>query len=424
MIQTDLLKARKDNICVPIMAASAKQLISEGIAVEDYESCQFVELRIDYIKEDIVNNTVEMIEYLKKQLEGKLFIVTYRTVFEGGTGNLGFEVENEAFTKAYKELLINICQSVGCHFVDVEYNRGLSLIDELAATARDNNIAIISSYHNFNQVPDNDILLNIAEKMKSSQTDILKLAVMPKSVDDVARYINFTKQLSCMTEKPIITMAMGELGRVTRVFGYRYGSSLTFGAVGQGSAPGQLQADKLRELIDKTKNIKITLTGFMGSGKSAISKSLEGLISTDLADTDDLIVEREGRTIPDIFAQSGEPYFRQVETAVLEDTMNYEGALIVSCGGGIIKSETNRQILKEKAATCFLSAKPATILERVKDDNNRPLLVGKKNVEAIEAMIKERQPFYDMVADFVVETDGKAISAIAVEILEKIVEKY
>ena len=142
----------------------------------------------------------------------------------------------------------------------------------------------------------------------------------------------------------------------------------------------------------------------------------------DIADTDDLIVERENKSIPDIFKEDGEDYFRKTETEVLKNLLLYNKPLVISCGGGIIKSETNRMLLKDGALTCLLKAKPETILERVKDDNNRPLLRGRKNVADIEALIKERESFYNMVSDIVVETDNRSLEEITIEILQKTIE--
>ena len=124
-------------------------------------------------------------------------------------------------------------------------------------------------------------------------------------------------------------------------------------------------------------------------------------------------------SIPDIFAQKGEPYFRDAETNLLIEIQSKENA-VVSCGGGVALREKNVEEMKKSGKIVLLNAKPETILERVKDDDNRPLLRGNKNVEFIRNMMEQRRPKYESVADFVIQTDGKTADMICKEIFERI----
>ena len=163
----------------------------------------------------------------------------------------------------------------------------------------------------------------------------------------------------------------------------------------------------------------VFLIGFMGSGKSTVASCLAKNYGMEMIDMDQLIVEREEMSIPDIFTQKGELYFRDVETNLLIQIQG-EHNKVVSCGGGAVLRDENVQAMKKSGQVVLLNAQPETILERVKDDDNRPLLRGNKNVEAIRDMMKTRCPKYEGAADFVVDTDGKSTDIICKEIIEKI----
>lgn len=163
----------------------------------------------------------------------------------------------------------------------------------------------------------------------------------------------------------------------------------------------------------------IFLIGFMGSGKSTVASCLSETYGMEAVEMDQLIVEREGMSIPDIFAQKGESYFREAETNLLIEIQSEQNK-VVSCGGGVVLREKNVEEMKKSGKIVLLDAKPETILERVKNDDNRPLLRGNKNVEFISNMMEQRRPKYEGAADIVIQTDGKKTDAICKEIIEKI----
>lgn len=164
----------------------------------------------------------------------------------------------------------------------------------------------------------------------------------------------------------------------------------------------------------------IYLIGFMGTGKTTISKKLNEITHSDEIDIDQEIVKKEGKTIPEIFKEFGENYFRVLETTCLNEVSKQSGK-IVSCGGGIVLSNENVKRMKESGKIILLEAKPETIYERIKNDKNRPLLAGKMSMDYIAQMKRERKDIYDKSKDFKVDTDGKTVEQIAVEI-KKLVE--
>lgn len=166
-------------------------------------------------------------------------------------------------------------------------------------------------------------------------------------------------------------------------------------------------------------NYNICLIGFMGAGKSTISDYLNTLFAMKVVEMDQLIVEREGMSISDIFEIYGEPYFRNLETNLLIE-MQDEKNVVISCGGGVPMREQNVVEMKKNGRVVLLNAKPETILERVKDAHNRPLLEGNKNVEFIADLMSKRREKYEAAADVIVDTDGKTELEICEELVQKL----
>mgnify|MGYP002225543819 CR=1 FL=1 len=109
---------------------------------------------------------------------------------------------------------------------------------------------VIASHHDFDAIPDDRILRMLMEQMQQGGADVAKLAVMPQSADDVVRLLKLTNDMKQKYPTlPVVTMSMGALGVVSRMAGEIFGSCITFGAVGETSAPGQIAADKLEDIL-------------------------------------------------------------------------------------------------------------------------------------------------------------------------------
>jgi len=148
--------------------------------------------------------------------------------------------------------------------------------------------------------------------------------------------------------------------------------------------------------------MNIILTGFMGVGKTEVGKALADKLKLNFLDTDELIEKTEGRQISEIFDKEGEPYFRDLETEVLKTLGNYDN-FVLATGGGIILREENVELLREIGPLILLTAREEIILERVKDTEDRPLLTGDK-AQKIKEILSVRNPIYNRVADFIVDT--------------------
>lgn len=159
----------------------------------------------------------------------------------------------------------------------------------------------------------------------------------------------------------------------------------------------------------------IYLIGFMGTGKSTVSKALSELLGYREIDTDEEIVQQQQKKIPEIFDLYGEAHFRKLETELLDQMREYSHC-IISCGGGMVLRNENVQKMTENGVVVLLKAEPQTILSRVRNGRERPLLNGHMNVEYIGELMAKRSPYYEAAGELVIETDGKTPTEIAEEI--------
>ena len=164
-----------------------------------------------------------------------------------------------------------------------------------------------------------------------------------------------------------------------------------------------------------TKNI--VLVGFMGAGKSVVSKQLAVRLKRQRVSTDELIEKKEGKVISDIFRDKGEPYFRDLEKAVVSELAT-KGGLIIDCGGGIVLASQNVDNLKKNGVMFFLAVSPRTIYERVKHEKHRPLLAVADPQKQITELLVQRKPLYAK-ADVRIETEGKSVEQICEEIIKR-----
>lgn len=163
----------------------------------------------------------------------------------------------------------------------------------------------------------------------------------------------------------------------------------------------------------------IFLIGFMGCGKSTVSEYLCRKYGMKKVEMDEQIEKDEGKTIQEIFAENGEEYFRELETALLK-RLQASDNLVVSCGGGTAMRACNVQEMKKHGKIVLLLAAPQTVYERVRYSHDRPLLEGNMNVEYISALMEKRNPKYQAAADVVIATDHKSAAEISKEIFKKL----
>ena len=160
----------------------------------------------------------------------------------------------------------------------------------------------------------------------------------------------------------------------------------------------------------------IFLIGFMGAGKSTISSTLHDIFAMDVVEMDQVISERNNMSISEIFDTYGEEYFRNEETNLLIESRDKKN-MIFSCGGGVPMREVNVREMKKSGKIILLTASPETILSRVKESHDRPLLENNKNVGFIAELMEKRRSKYEAAADIIINTDGKNAYEICEEII-------
>ena len=160
----------------------------------------------------------------------------------------------------------------------------------------------------------------------------------------------------------------------------------------------------------------IILIGFMGCGKSSVGKALSEALNCSRVDTDTMIEEQAGRKISDIFRESGEEYFRELETKALEQLMHVQEQNVIAVGGGLPVRPVNREYLKKLGRVVYLTAEVETLTERLQGDDTRPLLQGEELQKRIRELMDARGEIYDSVADERIATDGKSVLQIVKEL--------
>ena len=163
------------------------------------------------------------------------------------------------------------------------------------------------------------------------------------------------------------------------------------------------------------------LIGPPGSGKSAVGKSLAQRMGVEFADTDAIIEKKCSKSISDIFVESGEPYFREIERAVVLDRLE-KGVGVLSLGGGSVLDQQAQSALRTSPTPIvFLDVSLASASPRVGFNRDRPLLVGNPRAKWQELM-NARRPIYEELATFTVPTDDltpSQVSSMIVELLAK-----
>ncbi|MCX8069309.1 MAG: type I 3-dehydroquinate dehydratase [Thermodesulfovibrionales bacterium] len=215
---------------LPLIIASISDVDVREENLEALSYADIIELRIDLF-DNITENHVKEIFLKAKNFFKKPLLATIRHPSEGG----GQLIENRLQLYRFVEDFIS--------YVDIEL-----AFPSLILSFRETNkkIKIIGSYHNFVQIPHNDIE-NIINQGYSLPVDIVKIAVMSENTKDILKLLEITDKYR---DKNIITIAMGKIGFFSRIAGWLFGSTMTYGHIGEATAPGQATVKEMRELIN------------------------------------------------------------------------------------------------------------------------------------------------------------------------------
>lgn len=241
-IRNITLGAGKPKICLPIIGKTLEEINSQATEIIKHP-VDIIEWRADFF-EGIHNiSQINKVAASLREIIGEIpLLFTIRTANEGGELSITFE--------EYSKILTEVSQNKDIDAIDVEIMiAGENPVTDLIKTLKEN-VAVIASNHNFTLTPNAEEIKNRLKYMETCQADVCKIAVMPKSTEDLLTLLAATNDAHKEVHQPLITMSMGQAGLISRLCGEVFGSALTFGCVGQASAPGQINADQLATVLD------------------------------------------------------------------------------------------------------------------------------------------------------------------------------
>jgi shikimate kinase len=168
--------------------------------------------------------------------------------------------------------------------------------------------------------------------------------------------------------------------------------------------------------------MNIVLTGFMGTGKTAVGRRVAEILKAPFHDADREIVAKAGRSVSELFANGGEAEFRRMESSVVEALSRLDKVVIATGGGAIVDPRNREHLLRNGILVC-LTARMGTLLDRLKDDVTRPLLTGENMEQKLERLMKERETIYSS-CPIQIETDGKSVAQVADEIVKAVASQW
>ncbi|MBV1756624.1 MAG: type I 3-dehydroquinate dehydratase [Dethiosulfatibacter sp.] len=229
-------------ICIPIISSEKQTIIEDFKDAVDLNP-DLVEWRVDYFEDNGDVEKIKDVLYQIKELTQNIPVIfTCRHQSEGGECSLNPEIRYNMFREALETGVVD--------FLDIEMLNGEGYINSIRKLKDQYGKKLILSYHNFQTTPDEQLIVDKLLEGQSLGADIVKVALMPNTPVDVMTLLSATGKAWENIDIPMITMAMGDLGRVSRVWGNAFGSEITFASMRQSSAPGQIEFGDLKRIIE------------------------------------------------------------------------------------------------------------------------------------------------------------------------------
>ena len=232
----------RPKIIVPVLGETLEQLLAEAEQVKSVPA-DLAEWRLDWYGD--VEDTAKLLAAAKALREtlGELpILATFRTAKEGG--------HRPVTDESYARMIRTLAESGLVDLMDIEAFTGDELVGELVDFCHRQGVKVVLSNHDFDKTPPEKELVARLCKMEALGADLSKIAVMPRSPEDVLTLLSATRARSRVSARPVVTMSMGALGAVSRLAGEVFGSALTFGSAARASAPGQVEAGKLARVLE------------------------------------------------------------------------------------------------------------------------------------------------------------------------------
>lgn len=229
-------------ICVPIIGKTESDIIKEVDYIKELNA-DIIEWRVDFFENAAdINSVTDVLKKIRIIFNDKPIIFTFRSAKEGG--------QKEINSSYYAELNETVAKSKLADIIDVELFTKKEYIKEIIRIAHENNIFVIISNHDFDETPLEEKIIKRMQKEQELGADILKIAVMSHSAADVLALMNAACRMKEKYSKhPLIAIAMGKKGVVSRISGEIFGSDISFGTAKKLSAPGQISVADLRGVL-------------------------------------------------------------------------------------------------------------------------------------------------------------------------------
>lgn len=242
-----LAGGRLPAICVPLLGTESEQVLREAQAAVA-QGADLLEWRADFFASlGDCSAVTDLLSQLRKSLPEIPLLFTIRSATQGG--------ESIALSRREcVEIQQSVIDSQLVDFVDFELVMPIEDSDRLVERCRARAVQVIFSQHDFSSTPDGAVIEGFFRAAQVRGGDVGKVAVMPQRSTDVLTLLSATLRAAGTLEIPLISMAMGSLGLVSRVFGPDFGSAVTFAALGRASAPGQVSIDRLRAVLESVKD--------------------------------------------------------------------------------------------------------------------------------------------------------------------------
>ncbi|WP_134699199.1 type I 3-dehydroquinate dehydratase [Ammoniphilus sp. YIM 78166] len=241
-VRGTVIGKEKPLICTPLIGKDRLSIISELEKIMS-KNPDIIEWRADFFES--LDNTEHVLRTIAemRELAGETPILfTIRSHHEGGQPISLSEQDKVG-------LLAELCMKKVVDLIDYELSNDAPFVEQLRAVSRENGVAMVMSYHNFESTPPASSIVDKLLQMEKYGADIAKVAVMPKSKTDALVLLLATEQAQNELRIPLISISMGEFGALSRMVGYVFGSDITFAIGEQSSAPGQIPIEDLRAAL-------------------------------------------------------------------------------------------------------------------------------------------------------------------------------
>lgn len=233
-------------ICVPLCGRDLKECLEECSCLE--QGIDVVEWRMDYLQGSDVNDWLTALKAIRSHCADYTLLATWRRSEEGGRQPIAPE--------KYVEWNRAVIHSGWVDMIDVELFAGEEIVQTLVQEAHSCGGKVVLSHHDIHATPTKEAMMIRLCAMERMGGDLVKLAVMPQCAQDVWNLMSISSSYSERKDsRPLISMAMGTLGMLSRIGGSISGSVMSFGALKQASAPGQLPWRDLKAILEKMKSL-------------------------------------------------------------------------------------------------------------------------------------------------------------------------